>query len=508
MENRSFEALKSRLNTIHDLASAAGLLSWDQRTMMPPSGGAVRAERLATVGRLAHELFVSDETAELLEAASAYEQSQPYDSDEASLIRVARRDFIKARKLPSDLQAEMIRASSVGYVAWSESRAASDYSMFLPALTRHVELHQQVIALYRDDLPADGEGYDVLLDDYEPGLTAKEVRAVFDDLKQATIPLVKRVSERSDRIDNSMLHGTFPIEQQRDVALRLIRPFGFDDTSWRLDPTQHPFASSMATTDIRLTTRYLEDDLGSAVFGTMHECGHGLYERGVSPSLERTLLARGASMSWHESQSRMWENLVGRSRAFWVGAFPALVGAFTDGFQFETPESVYRAVNKMQPSLIRVEADELTYNLHIILRFELEQDIFDGRVELRDLPEAWNAKIRGYLGIEVPDDARGVLQDVHWGGGSFGYFPTYALGNVVSLQLWDRITTDIPNLDEMFARNEFGALREWLASNLHIHGRKFLPKELLKRVLGTESFDAQPLIGYLTRKVDDLYGPA
>lgn len=508
MTKRSFEALKSRLNTINDLASTAGLLSWDQRTMMPPSGGAVRAERLATVGRLAHELFVSDETAELLDAASAYEQAVPYESDEAALIRVARRDFDKARKVPSDLEAEMIRASAVGYEAWSESRASSDYSTFLPALTRHVELHRQVIALYRDDLPADGEGYDVLLDDYEPGLTAREVRAVFNDLKQATIPLVKRVAERADRVDNSMLHGAFPIEKQRDVALRMIRPFGFDDTSWRLDPTQHPFASSMATTDIRLTTRYIENDLSTALFGTMHECGHGLYERGVSPSLERTLLARGASMSWHESQSRMLENLVGRSRTFWVGAFPILRDAFPSRFEAETPESVYRAVNKMHPSLIRVEADELTYNLHIVLRFELEQDIFDGRVELKDLPEAWNEKIREYLGIEVPDDARGVLQDVHWGAGSFGYFPTYALGNVVSLQLWDRITTHIPNLDEQFARSEFGPLRQWLAANLHVHGRKYLPKELLKRVVGTESFDAQPLIAYLTRKVDDLYGPA
>jgi carboxypeptidase Taq len=508
MADRSLEALKTRLNTVSDLASAAGLMSWDLRTMMPPKGGSIRADRLATVGRIAHELFVSDETGELLEAVAELEQSLPFDSDDASLIRVARRDFDKARKLPGDLQAELIRASAIGYEAWSVSRETSNFGTFLPALTRQVELQRQVIDVYRDGLPAGGEDYDILLDDYEPSLSAAEIRTVFDEVKQATIPLVARVSERSDRVDNTVLHGSFPLDKQRELALELIRPFGFDDDSWRLDPTQHPFASAMATTDIRLTTRYIDSDLSSAMFGTMHECGHGLYERGVSPSLERTLLARGASMSWHESQSRMWENLVGRSRAFWSFAFQTLAQVFPDRFDGTGAEGLYRAVNKMQPSLIRVEADELTYNLHIILRFELEQDIFNRQVDLKDLPEAWNTKMRNYLGIDVPDDAHGVLQDVHWGAGSFGYFPTYALGNVVSLQLWDRITTEIPDLEVLFTRGEFGPLREWLATNVHVHGRKFLPKELLTRVLDTDAFDARPLLTYLTRKVDDLYGLA
>jgi carboxypeptidase Taq len=506
MTDTAFEALKARLHTVSDLSGAAGLMSWDLRTMMPPGGANVRAERLATIGRLAHEFFVSDETGELLEQLVDYERTQPDDSDEASLIRVARRDYEKARKVPSELEAELIRASTIGYEAWREARAASDYTVLLPALTRLVELQRQVIDIYRPDLPPGGEDYDVLLDDYEPGLTTAEVRNVFDELKQGTIPLVARVSALGDRVDNTVIQGPFAVDKQRALALELIRPFGYDDDSWRLDPTQHPFAASMATSDIRLTTRYIEDELSSAVFGTMHECGHGLYERGVSPTLERTLLARGASMSWHESQSRLWENLVGRSRAFWTFAFPKLVEAFPGRFNGADADGLYRAVNKMQPSLIRVEADELTYNLHIVLRFELEQAIFNGEVDLRDLPEAWNAKMREYLGVDVPDDAHGVLQDVHWSGGSFGYFPTYALGNVVSLQLWDRITNDIPGLEDQFARGDFGALREWLATNVHVHGRKFMPKELRNKVLGVEAFDAKPLLGYLTQKVDDLYG--
>ncbi len=506
MSATAFEALRSRLNKVSDLNGAAALMGWDLRTMMPPGGAEVRAERMATIGRLAHETFVDDETGSLLDQVSEYERELPFDSDEAALIRVARRDFEKARKVPSDLQADIIRAATAGYEAWVRARAASDFALLLPALSRHIDLRRQVIAIFREDLPAAGEDYDILLDDYEPGLTAAEVRAVFDQMKQGIIPLVRLVSERADRVDASVLSGEFDLEKQRTLSLKLIRPVGYDDTSWRLDPTQHPFAASMATSDIRLTTRYNDHELGSALFGSLHECGHGLYERGVSPTLERTLLARGASMSWHESQSRLWENLVGRSRAFWTFAHPILVEVFPDQFTGTDAEQLYRAVNKMRPSLIRVEADELTYNLHIILRFELEQALFSGNLDVRDLPDAWNGKMQEYLGIEVPNAAQGVLQDVHWGSGSFGYFPTYALGNVLSAQLWERIKADLVDLDDQIASGDFGPLREWLASRVHVHGRKYLPKELLAKVLGVDAFDPGPLLGYLQRKVDELYG--
>ncbi len=508
MSSEVFEKLRTRLYDVHDLQGAAGLMSWDQRTMMPPNGASVRSERLATVGRVAHDLFVADQTGELLDRLRDFEEGLPFESDEASLIRVARRVYEKERLIPSELAADIIRAGALGYAAWAEARATSDFSRLLPALARNIDLKRQVIAIQREAAQDGGEDYDVLLDDYEPGLTTAEVRSVFDELKAGTLALVAHVTERAGHVDDSPLHGTFDVARQRDFVLGIVRGFGFDEASWRLDPTLHPFASGIATSDIRITTRYLEDFLSSALFGTMHECGHGLYENGVSTALERTLLARGASMSWHESQSRLWENLVGRSRSFWSFCFPVLTRAFPGQFDGRSADQLYRAVNRMSPTLIRVEADELTYNLHIIFRFELEQVMLSGDLDLRDLPEAWNLKMREYLGIDVPDDADGVLQDVHWSGGSFGYFPTYALGNVVSLQLWERITNEIPELDEQCSRGEFHTLREWLRDNLHVHGRKFLPKELLHLVLGKETLDPQPLLRYLDGKVKDLYGAA
>lgn len=505
-EHPELRQLKDRLGEISDINGALALLGWDQRTIMPHGGAHVRASRLATLGKISHELFVADETGELLERLDDYEKSLPFDSDDASLIRVTRRDYRKAKVLPAELLVEFSLATSAGYQAWVEARAASDYAKLQPALERIVGLKRQQITLFREALPDVDDDYDILLDDFESGLKALEVTRVFDLVREATVPLVERVRQDPDRVDDSLVHGTFPIDQQRSLVTTLAKQLGFTDEAWRLDPTQHPFASSMGTQDIRITTRYYEDFLNPALFGTMHEFGHGLYEHGVSEDLERTPLRRGASMAFHESQSRMWENLIGRGRPFWEYGFPLLKNAFPDQFASADAYAIYRAVNKLGPSLIRVEADELTYNLHIIIRYELERDIFSGTVTLSDLPDAWNAKLRQYLGIDVPDDAHGVLQDVHWGSGLFGYFPTYALGNVVSLQLWERITQDLPDLDRNVAEGNFGPLREWLAHNIHRHGRKFTPNELLKRVVGVDQFDPQPLIRYLTAKVDHLYG--
>jgi carboxypeptidase Taq len=417
-----------------------------------------------------------------------------------------RRDFEKAKIIPSDLAARASRAGSAGYQAWVEARSTSDFSKLRPALEEIIALRREEIDLVRAARPEFTDDYDVLLDDYEPGLTAVEVERVFDRLKAAAIPLVQRVRERQDRVDDAPVRGAFPVDTQRTLVTTIAKRLGFSDETWRLDPTHHPFATSIGVNDIRITTRYYEDFLNPALFGTMHEFGHGLYEHGVSRTLERTPLQRGASMAFHESQSRMWENLIGRGRPFWTYALPVLRKALPDQFKGVSEDDMYRAVNRFGPSLIRVEADELTYNLHIILRFELERDIFAGRVDVNDLPEAWNAKMREYLGIDVSDDAHGVLQDVHWGSGLFGYFPTYALGNVVALQLWQRITRELPDLDADVAAGEFGELRAWLAQNIHQHGRKFTPGELLERTVGTPSFDPEPLVAYLAAKVDALYG--
>jgi carboxypeptidase Taq len=494
----SFLELKRRLSEVNDLAKAQSLLMWDQRTMMPPQGGPVRAEQLATLSGLAHDRFTSDEIGALLETLSDYESSLPQESDEASLIRVARRDYDRERRVPADLRTDLTRAAANGYAAWVEARARSDFASFLPYLERNVELRRRYAECFEADEP-----YDALLDDYEPGMKATEVREVFDVLKPELISLVRAVADRQDAVDNSFLRGSFEADRQRRLSLAVLEALGFDRDSWRLDETEHPFANSLATSDVRLTTRFKEHDVSDAFFSTMHEFGHGVYEHNVDPALERTLLCRGASMALHESQSRLWENLVGRSRAFWSFFYPTFQSLFPE-FEEVDEDAFYRAVNKVEPGHIRVESDEVTYSLHIILRFELEQELLSGELQPRDLPDVWNARMQEYLGVTVPDDARGVLQDMHWSAGSLGYFPTYALGNVLSVQIWEQAVAAMPDLTEKIGRGEFADLREWLRDQLYRHGRKLKPKELVERITGS-GMDPAPYLRYLSEKVGEVY---
>ena len=496
----AFEELRRRLAEVSDLARASAILGWDQQTMMPPRGAAGRAEELATLGRVIHERFTSPEIGRLLDELADFEQEQPHDSFEASLIRVTRVDWEKARKVPADLRAEMSRASSLAHPVWVRARAENDFESFLPALRENLELRRRYIACFDGDYD---EPYDAALDDYEHGMKTAEVRAIFDYLKEYQAPLVHAVADAEPLPEPSP--RMFPIELQQQFELEVVRRFGFDDTAWRLDPTVHPFASGAGTQDIRITTRYFEDNL-DGLFATMHECGHGLYEHQIDPQLERSPLARGTSLGMHESQSRMWENLVGRSLPFWRFFFPRLQELFPDALRGYDVERWYREVNTVEPSLIRVEADETTYNLHIILRFELEQDLLAERFPLEQLPEEWNRRMWDYLRIEVPDDTHGVLQDVHWSAGALGYFPTYALGNLISAQLWERITADVPDLTDSFEQGEFGPLRDWLRENLHRHGRKFTPAETLERAAGANRIDPEPYVRYLRNKIGEIYG--
>jgi carboxypeptidase Taq len=489
--NAAVAQLRDRVAEIHDLGRASALLGWDQQVKMPPGGAGVRAEQLATLNRLAHEALTSEEMGELLSELESVETELDPESDEACLIRLVRRDWDKARRVPADLQAAMTRAASLAMPVWVKARQESDFSQFLPALRENFDLRRRYVECF-DDYE---EPYDVLLDDFEPGMRTAEVRAVFERLKQEQIPFVAEVKQDGER----PLRGlTFPVDAQKAFELKVIERFGYDPAEWRLDTAVHPFASSIATTDIRLTTRYFEDNL-DGLFGTMHECGHGLYEHGVAPELERTPLAHGASLGLHESQSRMWENMVGRGLPFWRHFFPLLQQHFPDALGGASLDDWYRSVNWVEPSLIRVEADEATYNLHIILRFELEQELLAGSIELEELPEIWNVRMREYLGVEPTSDALGVLQDMHWAVGAIGYFSTYALGNVISGQLWDKVTEAIPDLDEQFERGEFGALAEWLRENLWRHGRKFTPAELLERITGG-GLDPEPYLRYLRGK--------
>jgi carboxypeptidase Taq len=491
--------LKRRLAEVSDLVKARSVLFWDQRTMMPPEGAAVRAEQLGTLSKLAHDRFTSDEIGALLDDLADYEKGLPYESDEASLIRVARRDYGRERRVPAELRRDLTHAAAAGYPAWVDARARSDYASFLPYLERNVELRRRYAECFDVDEP-----YDALLDEYEPGMKTAEVREVFDVLKPELIGLVHAVADHQDGVDNSFLRGSFPADRQRRLSLAVLEALGFEHDSWRLDETQHPFASGMATGDIRITTRFKEHDVSDALFSTMHEFGHGIYERSIDPALERTPLCRGVSMALHESQSRLWENLVGRSRPFWSFFYPTFQSIFPEFAEVEE-EAFYRAVNKVEPAHIRVEADEVTYSLHIILRFELEQELLSGELDLRELPAAWNSRMQKYLGVTVTDDAQGVLQDTHWSGASLGYFPTYALGNVISLQIWEQALAAMPDLADQLGRGEFGELREWLRDQLYRYGRKLEPKELIERMTGG-GLDPAPYLRYLKQKVGEVYG--
>jgi carboxypeptidase Taq len=495
----AYEELRTRLAEIYDLGKLAGLAGWDQRTQMPPAGAEARAEQLGTVTRIVHERFVSADIGRLLEQLEEYEGSIDYESLEAGLIRVTRRDYEKLQQVPPELRAEMSRSGAIGQSVWVRARAESDFELFLPQLERNLELKREYVDCFE---PAE-EDYDLLLDDFEPGMKTAEVRAVFDTLKEGLLPLIAEIAERSEAVDDSCLEGPWPIEAQKRFERKVVDAFGYEEDSWRMDETAHPFASSMSIPDIRLTTRHHEANLTS-VFAVMHEFGHGLYERQVDPAFERTPLARGTSLGLHESQSRMWENLVGRSRPFWRRFYPELQETFHERLGDVDLETFYRAVNRVKPSLIRIYADEATYNLHIILRFELEQELITGRLAAADLPEAWDAKMNEYLGVDVPDVADGVMQDTHWASGLVGYFSTYSLGNIISAQLWERVLADVPDVYDQIERAEFGELRTWLREHLHRYGRMFMPKETLERAVGN-AIDPAPYLRYLRDKLGEIY---
>jgi carboxypeptidase Taq len=495
-----FEQLHERMAALADLRNVAQLLDWDQQTMMPPRGASTRAEEAATIQRISHDMFVADDTGRLIEAAAAGLDGASPDSDEAALVRVARRRWEKARRVPSELAGDLARASSVGQQAWIVAREESDFAGFVPYLERNFDL----VRRYIDCFESFDCAYDALLDDYEPGARTADVARVFDELKTELLALIGVVAERADRVDDAFLHGHFPIARQRELVRWLLEKMGFDQGSWRIDDAVHPFAAGFGSHDVRITTRWDERYLPTSLYGAMHECGHGLYEEGVAQSLQRTPLGHPESLGLHESQSRLWENMVGRGRPFCGVLAPRIAKLFGGPVAGIDGEMLYRAVNRVSPSLIRVEADEVTYGLHIVLRFELEQELVEGRLAIRDLPEAWNSRYKQYLGVDVPDDAHGVLQDVHWAAGLIGYFPTYALGNLIAGQLFARAHVELPDLDAQLAGGELHGLREWLRDKVHRHGAKFPTDELMRRAVGGP-IAVRPFIDYLKRKLSQVY---
>ncbi|NWF62811.1 MAG: carboxypeptidase M32 [Chloroflexi bacterium] len=490
--------LKEILGEVSDLGRAASVLGWDQQVNMPPGGGEARGRQLATLGKIAQEKFTADEVGELIEDLKK-EYTDP-ETDEGAMIRVAARGYEKARRVPSSFVAEQAVAAAKAFEAWVEARSKSDFSIFRPYLETNVELVKKYISFF----PPAEHPYDVLLDDYEPGMKTAEVREIFNDLRPKQVALIKAIRE-AKQVKDDFLRQSFNEQKVWNFSEKIIAKFGYDFNRGRQDKAPHPFETTFSVNDVRITNRFEKHAPLATLFSAMHECGHALYELGGNPAYERTPLESGTSLAIHESQSRMWENLVGRSLPFWEHFYPSLKKTFPSKLDGVSLKNFYKAINKVEPSFIRVNADEATYNLHIMLRLEIEIGMVDGSLDIKDLPEIWNAKMRDYLGITPPDDAKGVLQDIHWSYGSIGYFSTYALGNIVSAQLWEKINKDIKNLDDQIRKGQFAELREWLRAKIHVFGHKYDPQDIVKRVTGSK-IDSAAYVRYLTKKYSDIYG--
>jgi carboxypeptidase Taq len=492
--------LRRRLREMGDLGAAAAVLGWDQATYMPKGAAAGRARQSATLSRLLHAMGTDPAYGRLLDDLAAHAESLPEASDDARMIRVLRRDYERAIKVPADFVARWSEMGSASFDAWTRARPANDFAAMRPFLEQALEFSRE----YAGYLGPCDHIADPLIDGADRGMTVAGVRALFDALRAELVPIVRAIAEQP-AADDSCLRGHFSEPQQIDLGFRAIKRFGYDLDRGRLDKTHHPFCSKFASGDVRITTRVKENDLGEALFSTLHEAGHALYEQGVDPALDDTGLGHGTSAGVHESQSRLWENVVGRSRGFWEYFYPALRDAFPEHFRDVPLETFYRAINKVERSLIRTDADEVTYNLHVMLRFDLELDLLEGRLAVKDLPEAWRARFKADFGLTPPDDRDGCLQDVHWyAGGIGGAFQGYTIGNILSAQFYGAAVDAHPAIPQEIARGEFGTLHAWLRERLYRHGRKFQPDEIVERATG-RAMSIEPYISYLRTKYGELY---
>ncbi len=487
------------LGEIADLQKSAALLEWDEQVYMPPGGAETHGQMVGTVRKLAHEMFVTDEVGRLLEQLATDDAGGDPDSDMARLVAVTARDYDKARRVPASFVAEQARILSASQQAWFQARATSSFATFQPHLERFIELKQRYISFF----PPAAHPYDTLLDEFEPGTTTADVQAVFATLRPRQVALIRELAQRP-QIDDTFLHVPYDEDALWAFSRTVVTAMGFDWTRGRQDRSAHPFATGIGSNDVRITSRHVPKEPLSLIFGSVHEAGHALYEQGIAPAFARHSLGAATSLGIHESQSRLWENLVGRSRPFWSHFYPALQQHFPAQLGGVPLDRFYRAINRVQPSLIRVEADEATYNLHVMLRVELEIALIEGRLQVRDLPEAWRAAMQDYLGLTPPDEATGVLQDIHWSIGAFGYFATYTLGNLISAQLWNAFGAAHPSRDTDMAAGDFSALLAWLRTTVHAPGRKYVPKEIVQRATGG-GLDAEPYLRYLEEKYRAVY---
>jgi carboxypeptidase Taq len=506
---RAYAALNEAVAEINDLMNAISILNWDARTQMPAGGTLTRGQQLATLSAIAQERLASDRLQTLLEAAEAEVASQPADGLERRGVEAVRQAADLFRRIPAALTRELAQLRTTAQQSWAEARAQQNFSLFAADLERMFALNRELAAImgYQE------HPYDAMVDLYEPGMTASKLRQLFAGLRQTLVPMVRAIANAAaPRTD--FLFRTYPVEMQRDFALKVAHSFGLDPQRSRLDASLHPFEVSFTRQDVRITTRYRENFLNPALFGVFHETGHALYEQNVDPALTRSALTSdlrnlyavgGTSFGAHESQARLWENLIGRSRWFWNHWFGQLQQTFPQSLADVDVEAFYRGVNAVQPSLIRVEADEVTYNLHIMLRVEVEMGLMDGSIAVRDLPEVWNQKINDYLGVTPPNDAVGVLQDIHWSHGNIGSFPAYTIGNLMGAQLMETAHQQVAGLQESLNQGDYQPLLHWLTETVYRHGRRYTVDELLAQTTG-QPLQSQAFERYITQKFSALYG--
>lgn len=498
MPNVTYQTFVRQVREIRVIESIRDLLEWDQQTFMPPKGVTHRADQIELLAGLAHQKLTSAELGELLEKLELESDNGDYVA--ATNLREVRREYDRAIKLPTELVQEIAKVTSLASDTWQAARSESDFSRFAPHLEQLLDLKRQAA----DRIGWRTEPYDALLDEYEPGARAAQIQELFDRLKPELVALVSAIKDAPRQPDNSILKRPAPVARQEAFNRAIAATMGFDFQAGRIDVSTHPFCSGFCPLDVRFTTRFDEHALAMSLFGVMHEAGHGLYEQGLDPQHIGTPMGSYVSLGIHESQSRMWENLVGRGRPFWRHYFPKLQAEFP-ALADVALDDWYFAINTVRPSLIRVEADEVTYGLHIMLRFDLERRMIAGTLAVKDVPAAWNDAMRQLLGVTPANDAEGCLQDVHWSMGIFGYFPTYQLGNLYATQFFDAARVALPELDERIAHGELTPLREWLRDNIHKHGQRYRAGELVEVVTGRE-LSHRPFIEYLQAKFKQLYG--
>lgn len=499
MEKKLAE-LKQRLMEVDDLNSAAALLNWDQSTYMPPGGAPARGRHIATLSQIAQEKFIDPAVGKLLDDLQPYEESLDYDSDDASLIRVARRNYEKAVKVPPAFLGQFSAHIAEGYQVWAQARPDNDFKAVTGILEKTIDFSRQ----FSDYFPGYAHIADPLIDISDEGMQATEVQRVFAELREELVPMVQAITEQA-AADDGPLKQSYPEDAQLTFGMAIATAFGYDLERGRQDKTHHPFMTKFSLGDVRITTRVKENDLTEALFSTLHEAGHAMYEQGINPAFEGTPLANGTSSGVHESQSRTWENIVGRSRGFWEHYYPTLQKTFPNQLKSVSLDAFYRAINKVSRSLIRTDADEVTYNLHVMLRFDLELALLEGQLAVKDLPEAWHARYESDLGLRAPSNVDGVLQDVHWYAGTVGgAFQGYTLGNVISSQFYAAALQAHPEIPQQIGQGQFGALHGWLKDNVYTHGAKYTANELIERVTGGP-LRIEPYINYLKTKYGELY---